>query len=102
MWPVAGTHMLFSTSDSSTAHSDRKATRMISRILRQTTTTKGPDNTVEEWRAWQWLRLRFNEDHDLWTGRELAHLRFLRWLAQTGRLADDGGPAQGSAEPRWA
>jgi hypothetical protein len=37
-------------------------------------------------RAWQALRNRYREDQDLFTARELAHLRFLRWLVRTGRL----------------
>jgi hypothetical protein len=37
-------------------------------------------------RAWQALRDRYREVLDLFTARELAHLRFLRWLVRTGRL----------------
>jgi hypothetical protein len=37
--------------------------------------------------AWQALRNRYQEDRDLFTDRELAYLRFLRWLVRTGRLA---------------
>jgi len=46
--------------------------------------------TVELRHAWESLRYRFHEDHDRWSERELAHLRFLRWLAESGRLAADG------------
>ena len=42
--------------------------------------------TTEQARAWQALRIRYREDQDLFTARELAHLRFLRWLVRTGRL----------------
>jgi hypothetical protein len=38
-------------------------------------------------RAWQGLHNRYREDQDLFSARELAHLRFLRWLVRTGRLA---------------
>ena len=56
-----------------------------------------PSYSATEWRAWHQLRQRYAEDHDLWTVREFAHLRFLRWLAQTGRLVADGGPAADDA-----
>jgi hypothetical protein len=42
--------------------------------------------TAELTRAWQGLRNRYLQDQDLFTARELAHLRFLRWLVRTGRL----------------
>jgi hypothetical protein len=58
-----------------------------------------PGDTVDEWRAWLWLRRRYQEDLDLWTARELAHLRFLRWLAQNGRLAEDGYRPEVDAPP---
>jgi hypothetical protein len=38
------------------------------------------------------LRARYQQGADLWDERELAHLRFVRWLVQTGRLVEDGGP----------
>jgi hypothetical protein len=31
-------------------------------------------------------RTRYQDHHDLFSERELAHLRFLRWLRQTNRL----------------
>jgi hypothetical protein len=49
--------------------------------------------TREEWQVLQRLHLRYQQDHDLLTAREVTRLRFLRWLAVTGRLVDDGGPA---------
>lgn len=49
-----------------------------------------PNYTEATWSAWQRLRLRFQQDRDLWTPREEAHLRFLRWLVETGRLVPDG------------
>jgi len=52
-----------------------------------------PDFTRDEWQILQHLRLRYQQDHDLLTAHEMTRLRFLRWLAVTGRLADDGGPA---------
>jgi hypothetical protein len=42
--------------------------------------------TKQEARALEDLRIRFQEDHDLLSAREWAHLRFLRWLVHTGRL----------------
>jgi uncharacterized protein YciI len=51
------------------------------------------DFTRDEWQMLQRLHLRYQQDHDLLTAHEVAHLRFLRWLAVTGRLVDDGGPA---------
>jgi hypothetical protein len=52
-----------------------------------------PDFTRDEWQMLQRLHLRYRQDHDLLTAREVARLRFLRWLAVTGRLVEDGGPA---------
>ena len=49
--------------------------------------------TRDEWQMVQRPHLRYQQDHALLTARELAHLRFLRWLAVTGRLVEDGGPA---------
>jgi hypothetical protein len=42
--------------------------------------------TTQERRALRLLRARYRQDHDLCTQRERAHLRFMRWLCQTGRL----------------
>lgn len=55
--------------------------------------TDVPTYTPEVWGTLQRLRARYRQDADLWTERELAHFCFLRWLAQTGRLVEDGGPA---------
>lgn len=66
---------------------------MFPHTLRQTAGADNPEYTVEEWRAWQWLRIRLKEDSNRWSDRELAHLSFLRWLAVFGRLVEDGGPA---------
>ena len=52
-----------------------------------------PDFTRDEWQMVQRLRLRYQQDRDLLTAREVTRLRFLRWLAVTGRLVEDGGPA---------
>ena len=43
--------------------------------------------TQGEQRALRTLRARYQQDHDLFSPPELARLRFLRWLVQTGRLA---------------
>jgi hypothetical protein len=42
------------------------------------------------------LRDRYRADHDLFSARELAYLRFLRWLQQTDDPAVDtaDGPPQ--------
>jgi hypothetical protein len=66
---------------------------MFPRTLPQAAGADHPEYTLEEWRAWQWLRLRLQESPNLWSAHELAHLRFLRWLAVSGRLVEDGGPA---------
>jgi hypothetical protein len=42
--------------------------------------------TAEEARALEALHIRYQADHDLFSSRELARLRFLRWRAGTGRL----------------
>jgi hypothetical protein len=52
-----------------------------------------PDFTRDEWQTLQRLHLRYQQNHDLLTAREVARLCFLRWLAVTGRLVEDGGPA---------
>jgi hypothetical protein len=51
------------------------------------------DFTRDEWEIVHQLQLRYQQDHDLLTAHEVARLRFLCWLAVTGRLVDDGGPA---------
>lgn len=43
--------------------------------------------TCQEWVALLNLRRRYRLGQDLWSDHELAHLRFLRWLHDTGRLA---------------
>jgi hypothetical protein len=52
-----------------------------------------PTFTPEVWNALLRLRARYQQTADLWSERELAHLQFLRWLAENGRLVEDGGPA---------
>jgi hypothetical protein len=42
--------------------------------------------TAVERRALQNLRTRYDKNADFFSHRELAHLSFLRWLVQTGRL----------------
>jgi hypothetical protein len=48
--------------------------------------TAGTRFTDGEARALERLRLRYREDHDLFSPQELAQLRFLRWLVRTERL----------------
>jgi hypothetical protein len=43
--------------------------------------------TTEETCVLATLRDRYQEDRGLFSLRELVHLRFLRWLVQTGRLS---------------
>ena len=42
--------------------------------------------TCQEWIAFLLLRRRYRVGQDLWDARELAHLRFLRWLHTAGRM----------------
>jgi hypothetical protein len=42
--------------------------------------------TPEEQRVLYALRRHYQQDRDLFSPSELARLRFLRWLVQTGRL----------------
>lgn len=48
--------------------------------------------TEAEQRAFEELRMRYQQGHDLWNPNELAHLQFVRWLVQSGRLTVDGDP----------
>lgn len=43
-------------------------------------------STRSEQRALRALRRRFATDHDLFSSEEMARLRFLRWLYQSGQL----------------
>ncbi len=49
-----------------------------------------PTYSPEVWSTLYQLRARYQESADLWTECELAHLRFVRWLVETGRLVEDG------------
>jgi hypothetical protein len=55
-----------------------------------TTPTGSPAPTTllsrAEWHALRVLRARYQQDRDLLSERERAHVRFLRWLYETGRL----------------
>jgi hypothetical protein len=42
--------------------------------------------TVQEMNRLQSLRERYQQDHDLFSEPEMARLRFLRWMRETGRL----------------
>ena len=42
--------------------------------------------TCQQWLTLLQLRRRYQQSQDLWNDRELAHLRFLRWLCQNSRL----------------
>lgn len=42
--------------------------------------------TASQWLALLMLRRRYQVGQDLWSGHELAALRFLRWLRDAGRL----------------
>lgn len=52
---------------------------MITRI----TNARSPQFSDAETIALQSLRTRYQTDHGLFSARELAHLRFLRWLVQS-------------------
>lgn len=55
-----------------------------------------PTYSPEVWDALERLRARYQQSVDLWTERELAHLRFLRRLAEMSGFVEDGGPAAAS------
>ncbi|HEX6817474.1 MAG TPA: hypothetical protein VF120_03805 [Ktedonobacterales bacterium] len=59
-----------------------------------------PAATLEGWSTLQRLRTQYQQNLDLWTERELAHLLFMRWLVETGRLADDGGSPENGTPGR--
>lgn len=42
--------------------------------------------TADQWQALAVLRQQYRQHRDCFSSREVAHLRFLRWLYQTGRL----------------
>lgn len=52
----------------------------------QTPLAPVPAFTDTERRPLEALRERYRQSGDRFDARELAHLRFLRWLCQTGRL----------------
>ena len=45
------------------------------------------------------LRIRYQQDRDLFTGRELSHLRFMRWLRETHPASEDAGVRRHSSMP---
>jgi hypothetical protein len=42
--------------------------------------------TTAEWEALRTLRLRYQQDCELFSTSERARLRFVRWLLQSGRI----------------
>ena len=61
--------------------------RMVRPMATQTAATAiAPTFTRAERRMLRALRTRYRQDHDLFSESESAHLRFIRWLYQTGRL----------------
>ncbi len=59
------------------------------RLARETVvTTNGRTRlfSLREWVAVLVLRSRYQQHSDQFSARELDHLRFIRWLHQTGRL----------------
>ncbi len=42
------------------------------------------------------MRARYQLDHDLFTGRELSHLRFMRWLQETHPATEDSSVRRNS------
>lgn len=86
--------LVTNTNLASTLEATNERSPAMQRELQRKHTVPGCTGTATEWHAWERLRLRYqDEDHDLWTQTELAHLQFLRWLTQNGRLFEDGGPA---------
>ena len=55
-------------------------------IVRKPLTADGSQFTCREWVALLQLRRRYQVGHDLWSAREVEHLRFLRWLYTTGQI----------------
>ena len=53
------------------------------------TTPTGAQNAFnpDEWHALQGIRESYHPGHEFFTSAELAHLRFVRWLHETGRCA---------------
>ena len=51
-------------------------------------TTRISTFSPAEKRALRALRTRYQQDGDLFSRRERAHLLFLRWLYQTGHFAE--------------
>jgi hypothetical protein len=49
-------------------------------------TGSSPSFSDDEMAVFERLRARYQEAQDTWSEHELAHLRFLRWLHQSGRL----------------
>lgn len=52
----------------------------------QSIATQEADFSAVEMERLSAMRDRYSEHHDLFTDRELARLRFVRWMVQTGRL----------------
>lgn len=53
----------------------------------RTTTEMSDTFTNGEIHALRSLRTRYQQDLDMFNGRERAHLQFIRWQHQTGLLA---------------
>ncbi|HZS88512.1 MAG TPA: hypothetical protein VFE42_13635 [Chloroflexota bacterium] len=49
----------------------------------------------DEWQRLQTMRMRYQQDHDLFSPREMERLRFMRWLHHSGRLASSADAAGG-------
>lgn len=45
------------------------------------------------------LRTRYQQDHDLFSGRELSHLRFMRWLREAHPATEDSIVRRRSSMP---
>jgi hypothetical protein len=58
----------------------------------QTTMTDGPSPfRRDEWHRLWTMRIRYQYNPDLFTEREMARLRFMRWLHRARRLEPQGG-----------
>lgn len=71
-----------------TGATSRQIVRNVKKMKGSTSAIDKTKLTRAEKRALYGLRARYRRDHDLFGADELARLRFLRWLCETGRLQE--------------
>ncbi len=71
--------------DAFTRHNDSGSAPLVEPPM--TAPSASYNFSVPEWAALFALRIRYQQYHEIFSARELAHLRFIRWLHQTARLA---------------